>query len=103
MATRQRKNSTLRQLLLPFSFLLLIGYFVFHALNGDYGAYALTDMRGKIDHMEADLLALRLEREGMEHRIALFRRETLDPDMMEERARIYMNMAHPDELIILHN
>ena len=103
MATRQRKNSIMRQLALPMVFILLIGYFVFHALNGGYGAYALTDMRKKIDGLEADLLSLRLKREALDHRIALFRRETLDPDMMDERARAYLNMAHPDELIIFNN
>ncbi len=103
MATRQRKNSVLRQMMLPLCFLLLIGYFVFHALNGGYGAYALTDMKQDIDKLEADLLSARLKRESMEHRIALFRRETLDPDMMDERARAYLNMAHPDELVIFTN
>ncbi|MCV6576111.1 MAG: septum formation initiator family protein [Cohaesibacter sp.] len=103
MATRQRKNSVLRQMVLPFFFLLLIGYFVYHSLNGGYGAYALADMKQKADVLEADLLALRQQRELNEHRIALFRRETLDPDMMDERARLYVNMAHPDEIVILNN
>ena len=103
MATRQRKNSVLRQLVLPLIFMLLVGYFVFHALHGGYGVYALTDMKAKTDGLEADLLALRLEREAEEHRIALFRRETLDPDMMEERARAFMNVAHPDEVVIFNN
>ncbi|PLW77573.1 FtsB family cell division protein [Cohaesibacter celericrescens] len=103
MATRQRRNSVLRQLALPFSFLLILGYFVFHALHGGYGVYALTDMKARTDGLEADLLALRLARETNEHRIALFRRETLDPDMMEERARAYMNVAHPDEIVIFNN
>lgn len=103
MATRQRKNSVLRHLALPFSFLLIFGYFVFHALHGGYGVYALGDMKARADALEADLLAYRIERETEEHRIALFRRETLDPDMMDERARAYMNVAHPDELVILTN
>nr|WP_321444496.1 septum formation initiator family protein [uncultured Cohaesibacter sp.] len=103
MATRQRRNSVGRQLVLPVSFLLLIGYFVFHALHGGYGVYSLTAMKARADGLEADLHALRLVRESREHRIALFRRETLDPDMMEERARATMNVAHPDEIVILTN
>ena len=103
MATRQRRNSILRQLMLPSFFVLLTCYFVFHALHGGYGVYALVDMKARSDALEADLLALRLEREAEEHRIALFRAATLDPDMMGERARTYMNVAHRDEIIILHN
>ena len=103
MATRQRKNSVLRHLALPAFFLLLIVYFVFHTLHGSYGVYALTEMKLRTDSLEADLLALRLEREAEEHRIALFRRETLDPDMMDERARAYLNVAHPDEIVIFNN
>ncbi len=103
MATRQKRNSVVRQLMLPIGFLLLIGYFVFHALHGGYGVYSLTAMKARTDGLEADLLALRLVRESKEHRIALFRRETLDPDMMEERARANMNVAHPDEIVIFTN
>ena len=103
MATRQKRNSVLRQLMLPTCFLLLIGYFLFHALHGGYGVYSLTAMKARSDSLEADLLALRLVREAKEHRIALFRRETLDPDMMDERARANMNVAHHDEVVIFIN
>ncbi|WP_316862550.1 septum formation initiator family protein [uncultured Cohaesibacter sp.] len=103
MATRQRKNSVLRHLVLPSFLLLLLGYFIFHTLHGSYGVYALAGMNGQVDSLEADLLALRYEREAAEHRIALFRKETLDPDMMDERARVYLNVADPDEIVIFNN
>ncbi|WP_319414468.1 septum formation initiator family protein [uncultured Cohaesibacter sp.] len=103
MATRQRKNSVLRQLVLPFFFLLILAYFVYHTLHGSFGVYALADMKVRADALEADLLSLRYVREAEEHRIALFRKETLDPDMMDERARAYLDVADPNEIVIFNN
>nr|WP_321525512.1 septum formation initiator family protein [uncultured Cohaesibacter sp.] len=103
MATRQRKNSALRQLVLPFFFLLVIAYFVYHTLHGSFGVYALAEMKVQADALEADLLDLRFQREAAEHRIALFRQGTLDPDMMDERARAYLDVADPNEIVIFNN
>ncbi|WP_320142159.1 septum formation initiator family protein [uncultured Cohaesibacter sp.] len=103
MATRQRKNSVLRQLVLPFFFLFVIAYFVYHTLHGSYGVYALAGMKVQADALEADLLSLRYQREAAEHRIALFRKDTLDPDMMDERARAYLDLADPNEIVIFNN
>nr|WP_321456986.1 septum formation initiator family protein [uncultured Cohaesibacter sp.] len=103
MATRQRKNSVLRHLSLPLFFLLVLSYFVYHTLHGSYGVYALADMKGQADMLEADLLDLRYQREAAEHRIALLRNDTLDPDMMDERARAYLDVANPNEIVIFNN
>ena len=91
----REKNSVLRQLVLPFFFLFVIAYFVYHTLHGSYGVYALANMKVQADALEADLLSLRYQREAAEHRIALFRKDTLDPDMMDERARAYLDVADP--------
>ena len=46
---------------------------------------------------EAELAA---ERATLERRVALLRPESLDRDMLEERARAVLNLAHPDERVI---
>ena len=40
------------------------------------------------------------EREKLEKRVDLLRPENLDLDMLEERARSVLGLAHPDELVI---
>ena len=34
------------------------------------------------------------------HRVALMRSDGLDPDLLDERVRDVLNLAHPDDLVI---
>lgn len=43
------------------------------------------------------------ERASMERRVTLLSNTSLDLDMLEERARIMLNYAHPDDLVIFLN
>jgi len=101
MSTRQRKQSKLKPLLIPAACLLILGYFAFHAVEGDYGLFALK----KLQDREASLLAERgkldVEKNQMEKRVALMRPESLDPDMIDEKARESLNMAHENDRVIL--
>ena len=42
----------------------------------------------------------RAEESRLERRVALLRRDNLDPDMLDERARVVLNFAAPGELVI---
>jgi cell division protein FtsB len=100
MTTRQRKQSKLRPLLLPFSCLLIMGYFAYHAVEGDYGLFALGKLKERVASLEAELAAARAEREQMERHVALMRPESLDRDMIDERAREALNMADAKDIVI---
>src|SRR6185369_3572154 len=93
MSTRQRKQSKTRPLLLPFCCLLIMGYFAYHAVEGDYGLFALGKLQNRVASLDTELAAARAERERMEQRVALMRPESLDKDMIDERARQALNMA----------
>jgi cell division protein FtsB len=47
-----------------------------------------------------ELAALRAERDGMERHVALMRPESLDRDMIDERAREALNMADAKDIVI---
>jgi len=100
MATRQRKQSKIRPLLLPFFCLLIMGYFAYHAVEGDYGLFALGKLEDRVASLEAELAEARSEREQMERHVALMRPESLDRDMIDERAREALNMADAKDLVI---
>lgn len=100
MSTRQRKQSKFRPLLLPFFCLLIVGYFAYHAVEGDYGLFALGKLQDRVSSLEAELARVRGEREQMERRVALMRPESLDRDMIDERAREALNMADAKDLVI---
>ncbi len=101
MATRQRRKSKVRPLVLPAICLLLLGYFGYHAVEGDYGHYALLKLKARETDLTDQLARLRDERRALERRVSLMRPESLDPDMIEERARRALNVARPDEVVIL--
>jgi len=76
-------------------------YFAYHAVEGDRGVNAWWGLRQKIALADATLAALNSQRAGLEERVAHLRPESLDPDMLEERARVLLNFGRPDEIVIL--
>ena len=103
MATRQRKQSKVRPLLVPAVCLLLLGYFGYHAVEGDYGHHALQKLKAQEIDLAGQLARLKDERRALDRRVALMRPESLDPDMIEERARRALNVARADDIVILRN
>ena len=101
MATRQRRRTLFSKLALPVAALACLGYFVYHAFHGEYGIFARQRLEGEVLSLSAELAALKAERQRLDRRIALLKPSSLDPDMIEERARASLNMAHPDEIVIL--
>ena len=88
-------------MVLPAVCLMVLGYFAFHGVEGDYGLYALQKLKQRENSLNAKLAELASERERMEKRVALMRPESLDPDMIDEKARQSLNMAHRNDRIII--
>lgn len=79
----------------------LIVYFSYHLVEGNRGLEARTRLESRISALEGQLEGLELVRKRIERDVALMRAERLDPDMLDERARAMLNMAHPNDLVIL--
>ena len=77
------------------------GYFGYHLQNGDHGLTAQADLESRRDVLEGELAGLREIRQRIERDVALLRPESLDPDMLDERARAILNLAHQDDLVML--
>lgn len=76
------------------------GYFAYHAVQGDRGLIAWLVLNQQIHEAQAVEAELAAERATLEQRVALLRPDSLDPDLLAERARVMLNLAHADELII---
>lgn len=78
----------------------VIGYFAFHAVQGDRGlrAYFALNLQTELAREERD--ALRHDRMMIERRVNLLKPESLDLDMLDERARIVLNKVHEDDFVI---
>jgi cell division protein FtsB len=100
MQTRQRKQSKVKPLLLPAACLLVLGYFAYHAVEGDYGLFALGKLEDRVASLEGELAAVRAERRRLERHVALMRPESLDRDMIDERAREALNVADAKDIVI---
>jgi cell division protein FtsB len=103
MATRQRKQSKVKPLLVPAVCLLLLGYFGYHAVEGDYGHHALQNLKVRESGLGDQLARMKEERRALDRRVSLMRPESLDPDMIEERARRALNVVRAGDIVILRD
>ncbi|AWU95099.1 septum formation initiator family protein [Azospirillum ramasamyi] len=78
----------------------VVAYFAYYAIHGDRGLVAMKQIQGEIAQAEEVLTQLRTEREEMERRAQLLRSDGLDPDMLEERARLMLNFSNPRDVIV---
>ncbi|WP_374313085.1 septum formation initiator family protein [Dongia sp.] len=90
----------LRQVALPLLGACLSAYFVFHAIHGDRGILAWLRLNQELKAATAEAAQASDDRAAMERRVTLLSNTSLDLDMLEERARVMLNYAHPDDLII---
>ena len=100
MVTRKRLRAVLNALALYTIAALVIGYFSFNTYSGNRGLRARQDLDQQIAELSAELDALKAERAMWERRVSLLRPESIDPDMLDERARLLLNYADPRELTL---
>ena len=100
MVTRKRLRAVLNALALYTIAALVICYFSFNAYSGNRGLRARQDLDQQIMELSAELEALKAERAAWERRVSLLRPESIDPDMLDERARVLLNYADPRELTL---
>ena len=89
-----------RHLLLPLFFAVVFGYLAYHVMHGDRGVFAYIHMKQEIIRAEEALAETGATRDAGERRVALLRTASLDPDMLDERARAMLNVAKPDEVVV---
>jgi cell division protein FtsB len=77
----------------------LIGYFGVNAYTGKYGLHAQAALDQEMIALTSELARLKQERIVLEQRVSLLRAESLDPDMLDERARFQLEFAHPRDLV----
>ena len=77
----------------------LIGYFGVNAYTGKYGLHAQAALDQEMIALTSELVRLKQERVVLEQRVSLLRAESLDPDMLDERARFQLEFAHPRDLV----
>ena len=78
-----------------------VGYFAYHVVHGDRGLIAWWNFKQRVAAATDALTQSRAERGRLEKRVRLLNPGSLDPDMLEDRARAMLNYGYADELVIL--
>jgi cell division protein FtsB len=76
-------------------------YFAYHAVNGERGLMAWLELKDRVAAAEAAAETVGFQRRRIETWVRLLHPESLDPDLLEERARVMLNYAHSGDIVIL--
>jgi cell division protein FtsB len=82
---------------------LVVAYFAYGTVQGDRGLLAYFAMSQEIDRAQGTYDELRETREALERRVMRLRPDSLDLDLLEERARAVLDYVREGDLVILLN
>ncbi len=75
-------------------------YFAYHAVQGERGLLAWREVSQRVELARVTLAETAAERSALAHRVGLLRPERPDRDMVDERARLMLNLGGPDEIVV---
>ena len=90
-----------RHILPPVLLAATLGYFGYHVIQGERGVVAWLQLEKELRLARANAAVLSQEKAQLEHRVSLLRPNSLDPDLLEERARAVLNYARDGEMLVL--
>jgi cell division protein FtsB len=102
MGFGRRIKQAVRAVAAPTLFLSLVGYFGWNATQGDRGLQAYAMRQEQLKAVQADLHRIEAERDLLERRVAGLRTQRLDPDTLDERARAMLNVAEPNDIVVMY-
>lgn len=100
MNLRYELRRRLRYALAPALGACAVAYFGYHAIQGDHGLITYLRYSQYIETLRQELSRVSAEHDKLEHRVTMMRANSLDPDLLEERARDVLGFIHPDERVI---
>ena len=100
MVTRRRLRTVMNALALYTIAALLIGYFGVNAYTGNHGLRARQDLDREIAQLTDELARLKAERTAWQRKVSLLKPESIDRDMLDERARALLQYTDPRDLIL---
>ena len=76
-------------------------YFGYHVLHGDRGLIALRHLTQTVESTKLAHADIHKTRMALAQRVRLLYPESLDPDMLEERARVMLNYGYADDIVVM--
>ena len=100
MENRASLTAYLRRAILPAICILLIGYFVSHAITGPTGVIAWKDYKAQRAALEKQALQSAEAKTALDRQVKLLDPRKVDPDLADELVRKNLNVVKPDEVIV---
>ena len=91
--------SNAKKAVIPLVGLAIIVYLIHNLMNGQRGLYNLFHVKSELSAAEAVLQSEKAKREQLEHVVSMLRPESLDVDLLDERARTVLNFSHPNDFV----
>ena len=88
-------------LIAPVLGLALTGYFAYHFVEGDRGLRAWMRLTQELRSAKAGFADVVTERTRLERRAANMRPDHLDRDLLDTQVRRMLDVAAPDEIVII--
>jgi cell division protein FtsB len=85
----------------PFLGLFVIGYFIYHSIQGERGILAWVQLQERLEHAVDYLNETMNERQLLEEMVQDLRPESINRDLLEQQVRLKLGYIHPDEVVIL--
>jgi cell division protein FtsB len=80
--------------------LVTIVYFGYHTLEGDHGLFKLQEVEAQMAEVEARAVVLQAQKENLARKVSSLRKDNLDLDLLDERARAVLGFQEPGEIVI---
>lgn len=101
MVVQTKLRRIVRSLCLYVGAVGAIAYFGFHAFNGNHGILAQRQYGAQKAELTAELNLLQAQRQKLEKQLALLKSDSLDPDILDEKARANLGLAHAHDVVIM--
>jgi len=95
------KKIKFKDIIITVIYTFLIGYFSYHAINGQRGVLSLLEFSSKLNKLKAELDEKRAERLKLEHQVNLLHANSLDLDLLEERAKAVLSHSKTNEIVVI--
>ncbi len=75
-------------------------YFAYHLVHGERGLLAWWELNKQVSEAKLELSQVSEQRQSLEKRVRHLNPGTLDPDLLEERARLMLNYGRETDMVI---
>jgi cell division protein FtsB len=79
----------------------LTGYFFYNLIEGEHGLIRWLSLTPEIRAENANLEAVRRQRQALDLKVSSLRPDHVDPDLLDEQVRATLNLVAPDEIVIM--